>query len=354
MAPYFLIPIIILLTNLFRVSEKSSFQLCFFLLLAFFAGARGAGVDLDFANYYNLWYRTYSFYELLVEPIPKLIFQLSYILGLSFNFALLVFSTVTMLLLYKACALLNANRWVFLFLYTGYFFYIQTMMQIRFSLALAFFVYGNLLLDRNKLLGCIWLFCSVLSHQSMFLLLIMMPIIRINNLNFTLYLSAIAFLMQFLSIFQYSFVNTFFQVILMFVESEKVLRYYNDFNAYVTTPINVFNSINFLNITLLTWCAWNIKVVPSELRKYGYFFINSMLLGLIFLNLLRELSSFSFRFYEMMFFFLPLLVALVYKYSNFSYKTITVFFSTLYVYVSLYQITYGTSVIAEYKTALFS
>lgn len=354
MAAYYLIPVIILLINLFKVSQKNSFQLCFFLLLAFFAGSRGSGVDLDYSNYYNLWYRSYSIYELFIEPIPKLIFQFFYLVGLPFNLSLLAFSTLTMLLLFKSCSLLNANKWIFLFLYVGYFFYIQTMMQIRFSLGLGFFVYGFLLLDKKKLLGCILLLCSVLSHQSMVMLLILLPILKIHNFQFTFYLAAIAFLMQLLSVFQYSFINTFFQIVLMIIDSEKILRYYNDFNSYVTTPINVFNSINFLNIILLTWGAWNIKNLPAELKRYGFFFINCMLIGLIFLNVFRELSSFSFRFYEMMFFFLPLFIAMVYRYSSLNYKVIALIISISYVFLSLYQITFGTSVIGQYETFLFS
>uniref|UniRef100_UPI00197D1885 hypothetical protein n=1 Tax=Pseudoalteromonas sp. Z1A6 TaxID=2686349 RepID=UPI00197D1885 len=157
-----------------------------------------------------------------------------------------------------------------------------------------------------------------------------------------------------LSVFQYSFINTFFQIVLMIIDSEKILRYYNDFNSYVTTPINVFNSINFLNIILLTWGAWNIKNLPAELKRYGFFFINCMLIGLIFLNVFRELSSFSFRFYEMMFFFLPLFIAMVYRYSSLNYKVIALIISISYVFLSLYQITFGTSVIGQYETFLFS
>ncbi|WP_411912272.1 EpsG family protein [Vibrio fluvialis] len=344
---YFLLPIIsfILIPLNNRYVKFSVFVIGFGL----FCGLRSSTVDLDYLNYYYLWFRGYNFIEFFVEPIPKLIFSTIYNLGLEFNYSLIIFSVLTLYLIFRSCVDKKINVAIFFVTYSGYFLLVQNMMQIRIGLALAFFLYAVLKWEANKKVGAVLLIASVLCHQSLLLLVLLFFLLYFYSSKMTIlyYFFGSALIFQAQSVLGFDYLEVFFKYIVEIADHEKLSRYYQ---FYVTSEnkVNVFNVLHLLNLFLYFSCI--CVVVSSKVtERYILFFINLMSIGIILFNIFYRLPTFSFRMSEMMFFFLPVVLAFLYGKFNWISKVLFSFVILFISLFSIYKVVIEGSAISDYS-----
>lgn len=291
---YFLLPI----TSLFLLMCKRRTILIFVFVFLFgvFSGGRGPNVDPDYINYYNLWYKSYTINDLYIEPISKLIFKIAYDLNLNFNLSLITFSILTLYLLYRSCENLKANIPIFFISYSGYFFLVQNMMQVRFGLGLALFLFGLTKIESDSRTAILFVILSVLCHQSLILLAFFMITYKFSKSNLFFVIFFLAIIFQLISLLKIDFLSPLFDVINSVSNNRKVDFYYN---VYLSSneSTNVFNLLHLINLSLMCVCVFCVVKLINPNRAI-YFMINAMSFGVILFITFYKLPSFSFRFSE--------------------------------------------------------
>lgn len=324
----------------------------FVILFGLFCGLRGEGVDLDYLNYFYLWFRDYNINELFIEPVSKLIFNVVYSIGLHFNIALIIFSISSLYFIVKSCLSKKINVALYFIIYSGYFLLIQNMMQIRVSLALSVFLYAIVTYGSNNKKSILLMIISVLCHQSMVLLVGLFAVLYPFSKKHTLlyYLSFVAIIFQIQSIFRFDYLELFLGLIVDLFSNDKLTAYYQSYllNDEVA---NVFNTMHFLNVLLYFICIFIIN--KEKINDASIIFsINLMSIGIIIFNVFFKLPAFSFRISEMMFFFLPFTLAFCIKKLDIRSK----FFAVLLIFTislfSIYKVVFETQYIGSYHTFL--
>jgi len=274
------------------------------VLLALLAGLRGINVSRDYYNYRYIFDNVYTFtngnlsYLTVFEPgfiaiilFFRLIFEYNYVVAI-----MLFYAFFSVILKIYAIRRLSVNPYLTILFYFSYYFLIHEMTQIRIGLASAIFLLSLIpfLQGKRKSFVCLILIASLFHYSAIFYLLLLM--FDINKFNRNLY-SCIIILSLILGVLKLPLLSLFGNF--DFANISDKLNNYVELSENGSLSINVFNSLNILNILCCIYLMFFVSKETIERDKKLMLFLKCSILSIFLLSFLSGAAAFSFRFFQL-------------------------------------------------------
>ena len=284
---------------------KNNYLLFFIvLLLSFLAGFRDMSVSKDYQNYQNVFTNIYEitdngfYYLLAFEPgfvaivvIFRKIFESNYGLAIMFFYAL-----ASLTLKVFTINRFSINPYLTLLFYFSYFFLLHEMTQIRIALAAGIFLISLIPFLKEKrttFLGLI-LVATCFHYSAIFFLIIL--VFNTTKFNKKLY-AAILVLSLILGVFQLPVLN----LLGNFDPSgfSTKLTTYIEISENGSIAVNVFNSLNIMNILCCSYLIMRVKNEELIKDKKLILFLKCNILSIFLLSFLSGAPAFAMRFNQL-------------------------------------------------------
>ncbi len=281
---------------------ENNYLLCFIVIfLAFLAGCQDVSVSKDYQNYQYVFNNIYEiigngfYYLLAFEPgFIAIVVFLRKIFESNYCVAIMVFYALSSLSL-KVFAIrrLSINPYLSLLFYFSYFFLLQEMTQIRIALASSFFLISLISLVKNKRITFIALvlLATCFHYSAIFYLLLLL--FNTKNLNRRLYI-AILMLSLILGIVKLPLLNLLGNFDASSISGK--LNNYIEISENGSIAVNVFNSLNILNILCCFYLLVRVKNKEFIDDKRLMLFLKCNILSIFLLSFLSGAPAFSIRF----------------------------------------------------------
>ncbi|MFS1903897.1 EpsG family protein [Vibrio lentus] len=327
-----------------------------FIALVSFASLRGPGVDKDYYNYEHYWFVSFvDAIDFFKEPVSKALFIIPYELGLDFSFSLFLFAFISLLLKLYVVKKLELPLIIFISVYVGFFYVQHEMTQLRVSLAVGFYLVS--FFSDSKAIRIIFLILSLLSHSSVFILLLgrVKLLWRKGVVIVLMMVSVFLFLLAVLGLNVSSVVNF---IVSNFSLLSKYQFYFG--GTWGQQDFNLLSATNISIILLSTFCSLLI-IRKSENNSYELAALSQVWIGILAIPLLASIPVAAFRVSQLYLVFYPYVLAMsfnlmfAYIKDNNIYKVslskFSIFlFMGLYGAVLMYVVVIRSEVIYEYYT----
>ncbi len=301
---YFIFIAILAIQYQFTPFKSNILLFVIVILLAFLAGFQDVSVSRDHLGYQNAFDNIYeitdnSFYYLLsFEPgFVAIVVFFRQIFEVNYGVAIFLFYAIASLSL-KAFAInrLSINPYLSLLFYFSYFFLIHEMTQIRIALASGIFLISliSFINGKRRTFVALVLLATCFHYSAIFYLALL--IFDGKKLNKKLYLGLIL-----LSIIFGIIKLPLLSVLGNFDPSDVSGK----FNAYVemsengSIAVNVFNSLNILNILCCTFLLFWVKKDDLIKDKKLIVFLKCNILSVFLLSFFAGAPAFSMRFNQL-------------------------------------------------------
>lgn len=284
---------------------KNNYLLVFtLLLLSFLAGFRDISVSKDYLNYQYVFNNIYEitdngFYSLLTfEPgfiaivvFFRKIFESNYGLAIMLFYAL-----ASLTLKIFAIKRLSINPYLTLLFYFSYFFLLHEMTQIRIALAIGFFLLSLIpfLKDKRTTFVSLILIATCFHYSAIFFLIIL--IFNTDNFNKIMY-SSFLILSLILGVVHLPVLN----LLGNFDPSgfSTKLSTYIEISENGSIAVNVFNSLNIVNILCCFYFIFGVKKEILSQDKRLILFLKCNILSIFLLSFLSGAPAFAMRFNQL-------------------------------------------------------
>lgn len=275
------------------------------ILLVLLTGFRGMDVSRDYNNYQYIFDTIYDItdsknfsYLIVFEPgfITIVIFFRN-LFEFNYGVAIMLFyALVTLLIKVFTINRLSINPYLTLLFYFSYFFLIQEMTQIRIGLASAIFLFSlfSFLKGKRKTFAGLILVATLFHYSAIFYLILLFFNTKTFNRTLYIILLALSPLLGLLKLPLLSILGNF--------DPSDISGKFNSYvensengNAY----INVFNSLNVLNILCCVYLIFFVKNEILTKDKRLILFLKCNILAIFLLSFLAGAPVFSLRFNEL-------------------------------------------------------
>lgn len=327
--------IIVGLIDFYKFNEKSPSSILYWstsLILVLIAGFREVGLDPDSKGYLN-YYESYDIF-LLAEPTFAFI---SYFVRNTFNnfqFVLIIYAILGVLLKYKAITKLTDLKYLSLILYFGTYYILQEITQIRAGVAAGFFLLSIIPLSDRR----IWKYMLIISIACLFhyssIILFSLCFITNEHLSKiwkTLLYSSIPF-----GIVLYY--QKFDIMLSIPIETIKYkIEIYKATQEHAEVILNVFNLVYVVKYLLFYFLLFFYETIYKR-EKYISILLKLYGLSLFSYLLLSQNTIFAMRISELIGVVEILLIPMIYYiFKERVFGTIlVVFISVIYLYINIF------------------
>jgi len=273
-------------------------------LLALLAGFRNIDVSRDYVNYQTVFDNVYEItdthfaYLLSFEPgfIAIVIFFRKFF---EFNYGvaiMLFYALVSLVLKVFTVNRLSINPYLTLLFYFSYFFVVHEMTQIRIGLASAFFLISliSFLNGNRRVFVALILLATLFHYSAIFYLLLLLFNTKNFNRNLYIVLLLLSLILGFFKLPILILLGNF-----DFSNLSSKLANYVAMSENGILFINVFNSINLLNILCCFYFIFFIKKEILINDKRLNLFLKCNILSIFLLSFLAGAPAFSLRFNQL-------------------------------------------------------
>lgn len=272
-------------------------------LLALLAGFQDINVSKD---YFNYQYAFDTVYYITNNPLFFLAYEPGFIAIVVFfrtlfhsnyGVAIMLFYALTSLIIkFFAIKRLSINPYLSILFYYSYFFLFHEMTQIRIALASAFFIISLFAFLKGKKMTFIALILfATLFHYSAFFYLLLL-LFNTKNLNKNFYLGVLL-LSIVLGIIRLPLLNPLGNFDASYFSGK--LDNYIQMSENGSVPLNVFNSVNIINILCCFYLLFAVTKEEFQQDKRLILFFKCNVLSIFLLSFLSGAAAFSMRFNQL-------------------------------------------------------
>lgn len=306
---YFVFIAIIAVQYEFTPFQSDALLLTVTVLLILLAGFRDISVGKDYANYQNIFDNIYFFTssDITGGVIPVLIafepgflgiiFFMRSIITLNYGVAIMLsYALSSMLLKVYAIRRLSINPYLTLLFYYAHFYMLHEMTQIRIGLASAIFLVAliSFLNGKKSTFAALILLATLFHYSAIFYLLVLFFDIKTFNRNF--YAGALAGSIV-LGLLKLPVLNLIGDFDASDVSGK--LSNYIEISQSGEIAVNVFNSLNILNILCCLYLMFFVKQSTLTGDKRLLIFLKCNILSVFLLSLLAGAPAFAMRFSDL-------------------------------------------------------
>jgi EpsG family len=274
------------------------------VLLAFLAGFQDTSVSRDYGQYQYLFDSMYEitdhnlFFLVTFEPgFVAIVLFFREIFTVNYAVAIMLFYAITSVSL-KVYTInrLSINPYLTLLFYFSYFFLIHEMTQIRIALASGIFLISLIpyLKGKKGTFALLILLAGCFHYSAFFYLLLLF--FNTRSLNRWVYLGVLVVSLA-LGFIKLPVLNLLGNIDIMNVSGK--LYNYVEISKNGTVTINVFNSLNLLNILCCFYILFAVNDEHLISDKKLILFLKCNILSIFLLMLLAGAPAFSLRFNEL-------------------------------------------------------
>lgn len=322
------------------------------VFLALMAGFQDTSVSKDYLNYQYAFNNIYEitengfYYLLAFEPgFVAIVVFFRKLFATNYGIAIIFFYAITSLTL-KIFVInrLSINPYLTILFYFSYFFLIHEMTQIRIALASAIFLISliSFLNDKRGTFLMLILLATCFHYSAIFYLLLLFfdtKTLKRNLLAFIILLSLI-----------FGVVKLPLLSILGSVDVSDVsgkLNNYIEISQDGSLAVNVFNSLNILNILCCLYFLFFVRKEELLKNKSVIFFLKCNILSIFLFSFFAGAPAFSMRFNQL--FSIAQIFLFTYLVRYLPFKKFNVFFLVIIAGVFFYVLQFHNGLLGPYK-----
>ncbi|HEU5365123.1 MAG TPA: EpsG family protein, partial [Hanamia sp.] len=267
---YFIFLAILAIQYQFTPFKSNILLFIIVILLAFLAGFQDTSVSKDYLNYQYLFDEIYDitdsgfYYLLAFEPgFVAIVVFFRHLFASNYGLVIMLFYALSSLTL-KVYTInrLSINPYLTILYYFSYFFLLHEMTQIRIALASAIFLISLIpfLNEKRRVFVILILLATCFHYSAIFYLIILF--FNTHKLNKNLYITLL-FLSLILGVLKFSILSPLSNLDISDFSGK--LNNYIEISNNGSIAVNVFNSLNILNILCCSYFLFFIK--NQELEK---------------------------------------------------------------------------------------
>lgn len=349
---YFIFIAILAIQYQFTPFKSNILLIIIVFLLAFLAGFQDISVSKDYIGYQYYFDNIHEitdgnyFYLLVMEPgFAAIVVFFRSIFLTNYGVAIMFFYALTSLSL-KVYTInrLSINPYLSLLFYFSYFFLFHEMTQIRIALASGIFLISLIpfLNDKRGSFILLILLATCFHYSAIFYLVIL--IFTTKKLNKNLYIG-ILILSLILGVIKLPVLNLLGNLDFSTVSGK--LTNYVEMSKNESISLNVFNSLNILNILCCFYLLIFVKTDEIIKDKSLVFFLKCNILSIFSLSLLSGAAAFAMRFNQL--YSIAQIFLFVYLLKYLPAKKLNVFILVLIAGFFFYVIEIYGNLLAPYK-----
>lgn len=303
---YFVFIMVLAVEYELKSFKNDIFLVIIALFLGLLAGLRGPNVSKDYQNYQYTFYIIHdiidnngaSFLPLLEPGFARLILFFRSLFQYNYGVALMLFFAFTSVsLTIISIKRLSFNPYLVILFYYSHYFLLHEMTQVRMGFASAlFFVSVIFYLKGNKKIFVLVILLATLFQYSAILYLV---VLLFDSKYFNKYIySSILLLSVILGFLKIPFLN-FFGNLDFYAVSSRLGDYANILEGGNAESINVFNTLNLLNIACCLYFIIFLPVQKLTEDKPLALFLKCNIVSIFLLSFLSGVPNLAFRFSEL-------------------------------------------------------